>query len=946
MIEIITPENLPVKWDDDGVQKEITQEITTETAGSNNKTQKAVQILAKRISRNSSFKYAVLFPRRKDVLMYNTHKNHYDLEEMKILNEYVSLLILDIIDGLKLPRSVIDSVSVRLKQEHYRKSLSFWNEPLDCIPYNNGNYFVDTGEFLPVPDYTTFVTYRLFYNYVTEGECPIFDRYIYDLAEGHSDRVDLLMGFLYSVLHSLTELQSWMHIYGQGGGGKSIFIHLCTLLVGEEVTAPSKVNALNKDKFETQHVKDMKLVPCSETKDWESDLETIKGLTGGDKLPSREKHSNLKEEFVFGGKILITGNHKMHVRDSGGAIERRHLFLQVKVGNKGSVALLEKSSRTGKWGGTMLKELPQIANKIRNMDRVKVMENIKNFPESCPSQKAEWEYLMESFDPMSAFIKEALVPGEGSFIGAKMKNTPGARLEARSRNTIYPAYAEWCSRRSEIPLGVRKFSESLDDALTRNGRVGWVKRVQEGQKLMQLELRQGFWDKDQEFGAPTVVATSAPTPPPLPDKLIPLASETLEDRYTNLDGTPKVCIAKLNDHDKTILTQWSLDRHPCLDELLYEKYMSHFQSTEFKEMMNKLGKIIAHDPNFGTQSLVPFELVSPIASNDYKDRVKEVIEKNIENLKSFSFCPYTYKLMGSSPRICPQIRKFSPNSVKRHVRTTLYSRLGDVLDRELGYTILDLDLASCYSAIVRGLYPSYLPHVNLALANKGLWNGIKQDFIEKGLESSFHKDAVKVCVYSSFFTGGRAAMRKGIVQKFIDLAGITRSEFDASRYSQDVDSFAQVIVNNMQNSKYIEEFRNISEMVQNESIGTELVGPTGYRKLVTKNHFGEDYSDYLQSYEFALVSQTMVTVGDEFPDLEYLAHFHDGLTVAIPSNQCESLIERVNVILETLRGKLGLETKQSFEIKDKFHKILNNNYSLSQSTIKVLKAYKKKNNIQ
>ena len=111
-----------------------------------------------------------------------------------------------------------------------------------------------------------------------------------------------------------------------------------------------------------------------------------------------------------------------------------------------------------------------------------------------------------------------------------------------------------------------------------------------------------------------------------------------------------------------------------------------------------------------------------------------------------------WKNCGTSPRILPSSYGTSINFTKKVVRNRAYEIMGEKA-KELGFTIIDYDLTSCYMSILLGLYPEQLRVLQKVVQEVGLWKFIENEFIREGQQDRFNKPFVKICVYSSFFLG-------------------------------------------------------------------------------------------------------------------------------------------------------------------------------------------------
>nr|YP_009478058.1 hypothetical protein AnanMp22 [Anthoceros angustus]AVP12834.1 hypothetical protein AnanMp22 [Anthoceros angustus] len=220
----------------------------------------------------------------------------------------------------------------------------------------------------------------------------------------------------------------------------------------------------------------------------------------------------------------------------------------------------------------------------------------------------------------------------------------------------------------------------------------------------------------------------------------------------------------------------------------------------------------------------------------------------------FGVIPYKYKSMGISPRILPVSYGESINFSKRFLREKVYAHLGCSL-RDKGLVIIDLDLVSCFTSILLGLFPEELSLVRKAV-DHGLWKYLEEEFHRNGKGGDlFKKGPVKICVYSSFFGGGTKAMTTGIMEGFREGLGIRPSEFKKYPDYLKMEKLANDVTYQMQQSSVISVFREVSKLMQDMHLDKLLVGPTGHKSRVSAEYFRSNYSNYLQSFEFALLAQ-------------------------------------------------------------------------------------------
>ena len=195
----------------------------------------------------------------------------------------------------------------------------------------------------------------------------------------------------------------------------------------------------------------------------------------------------------------------------------------------------------------------------------------------------------------------------------------------------------------------------------------------------------------------------------------------------------------------------------------------------------------------------------------------------------------------------------------------------------------------------------------------GLWNFIKQEFTNSN--KTFNKPAVKICVYSSFFLGGNKGMITGILESYRKDIGYYSKEFRDSEFYEQAYKIAQQVTEQMQNYSIIDDFRDISKYIKESYINSYLIGPTGHSYMVTDNTFTSVYPNYLQSFEFALLSEGFLRTKIQYPESRIIGHFHDGNVLALSIDSYEKIIETYSQNIKNLGSELHLHYPQTLEIK-------------------------------
>ncbi len=254
-----------------------------------------------------------------------------------------------------------------------------------------------------------------------------------------------------------------------------------------------------------------------------------------------------------------------------------------------------------------------------------------------------------------------------------------------------------------------------------------------------------------------------------------------------------------------------------------------------------------------------------IGSQEYYDLIMKQVVKGLTLIKKNGIIPFKYKSMGVSPRILPVGYSNTVNSVRREVRHYAYEILANQARLTgIDISILYLDLKSCYTSILLGLYPQHLSFIQGVLEGKGLWNYIKQEFKNIGKGSSYNKPAVKICTYASFFQGGYNAMIQGIIESHRNNLGLTVHQFKKCSFFEELHAQAMEIASIMMNSMIVNDFKSVSSRVLEEFLNEYMVGPSGHSYLVNRDGFKTIYPNYLQSFEFAILAQSTLMALEDF----------------------------------------------------------------------------------
>lgn len=845
--------------------------------------------------KHSSLKYLKVFMRTDSYYYYDPsigiyvylQPNEFPILVSRVLSllendNYVSYLFVSkVVNQLKL--SEISHLGCPQFDKNY---LAFTNGILDLETRTLKSFS---------PDY--FITSRLPFEYDPQRKPNKFWSFLDNFCNGLDDRKAFTRAWLNALVLQRVHNQVFIYITGPAGTGKSTMGHLATALVGKDAVVTASLRALNSNEFEILNLIGKKLILISDSEEFQGPLDMLKRIVGGDALKGRKKYVQGSFEVMPEGLVLMIANHPLRARDSSNAINRRlRVFPADRVAQERSNLIHFGGNY---WEGTLAQELPGIMNWVLEMDQKEADDILQHTNSKVPSLLQHSTEAAENLNPILVWVKEEVLPGRGSYVGFRMQEGPKSNVEGARRMALYPAYYSWCKRVGLCPTNQKRFIVELLETLKLE-RISCQKEKKEyGVFISGIQLRPDVYNRDHVYGAPLLLETNHLTEDTTKMSLeTPLRSLQLDE--INRDNIPPYRAP----------TKGTI--HPRISPNLYSEYMEKLGKTSFKEILNKVAK----QTDMELAGPLTHEYCSncTIKSEEFQSRANKVITKGLNQIKSFGGIPYSYKPLGVSPRILPISYGNTINSTKRLVRERVYINMGEAA-LEHGKVLVDLDIVSCYTSILLGLYPDHLRAIQRAIEGEGLWNYIKKEFQNNGRGHVYNKPAVKVCVYSSFFMGGNRAMINGILDSFRKDLGLSEREFRNTSYYEDCHQVARDIVNEMMNSSVIMDFKAISEWIRKAYDSDFLVGPTGHSYFVSEETFKTAYPNYLQSFEFALLAQTTLETIKSFPSVEVIGHYHDGNVLAIKVSEKDEVLNFMFDRIGQIGSALGLRYKQKLEVK-------------------------------
>ena len=295
--------------------------------------------------------------------------------------------------------------------------------------------------------------WQLPYGFDPMASCPTVKRYLLTATGGDRSVIKFLMAWMYAVLTGRSDLQKYLELVGDGGSGKSTFLELCTMLVGDENRVVTDLKRLEGSRFETANLKGKRLAQITDSNKHGGDVSTLKAITGGDPLPYEKKGIQAAEPFVFTGLVMIAANESIQSSDYTSGISRRRV--PVKFEHRVS----EKEKRRYRKQGGIIQvtqaQMSGLVNWLLSLDESEVVDLINNPEGEMKRQKVEAELKV---NPLLAWLNENVVRctagQDEDYVGDK---------KAHPAECLYPNYVDYCERQGREPLSTTRFGTLVLD---------------------------------------------------------------------------------------------------------------------------------------------------------------------------------------------------------------------------------------------------------------------------------------------------------------------------------------------------------------------------------------------------------------------------------------------------------------------------------------------------
>ncbi|MEI6424744.1 MAG: phage/plasmid primase, P4 family [Lentisphaerota bacterium] len=349
----------------------------------------------------------------------------------------------------RISNSVLSDVTLNLKSSNLCFLPSDLQEPFnisgassetDLFNMKNGLLNRVTMEIKPhTPD--LFSTVQLPYDYRPDALCPRWLQYLQEVQAETPENIRLLKLMFGLCLIPETRFNIAFYLYGEGGTGKSVCLHVLTKLIGEHNICCIPLNRFG-EKFGLYPLttKLINVVGESPFQTKYNELagaeNTLKEVTDGGIIPVEQKMKNPFQAKVTARCIFATNNLPLFSDRSNGLWDRlRIISFKTRIRGTG------QENQNLRY--ELEEELPGIF--LWSLEGLRELQELQRFPDTPDGQAIRDEHR-DICDHERVFLNE--------FYSFEI----GCQRETRA---VYEHYREWMKENGYNGMGEARFSQSV-----------------------------------------------------------------------------------------------------------------------------------------------------------------------------------------------------------------------------------------------------------------------------------------------------------------------------------------------------------------------------------------------------------------------------------------------------------------------------------------------------
>lgn len=396
----------------------------------------------------------------------------------------VNPFIISALDKIKYKKYTYSQVSSIKQFTRDLLRIEKFEDSRTLLPLRNGVYNLKTNQLERFDNYS--FNWELPYSYDVGKKCPATLRYLITTTNGDKDLIKFLLAWMRVLIAGEYSVQKYIELVGDGGTGKSTFLELCTLLVGENNRVVTDLKSLENNRFESANLQGKKLALITDSSRYGGEVSILKAITGGDVVRNEKKNKQAGNGFVFTGLVMIASNEQIQSSDYTSGLARRKIpvIFNARVSEK------EKSRYPRGIIYQMKQELPGLLNILIKIDLKDAVKLVK-YPEGTLAKIKIQNEL--GTNPILQWMHENLIrceDGRHSFIGKGVKQTDSVEEIKEARDTkLYPNYCGWCEEQGKHPVAINRFSGLIEDNARSRGIDTKKRRLEKGTFFKHLRLR-------------------------------------------------------------------------------------------------------------------------------------------------------------------------------------------------------------------------------------------------------------------------------------------------------------------------------------------------------------------------------------------------------------------------------------------------------------------------
>jgi putative DNA primase/helicase len=343
----------------------------------------------------------------------------------------------------------------------------------DIIPFKNGLLNLKTGELL-AHNRKDSQTWVIPHEYNRGADCPRIKNWLFNAAGKDAATVEFLRAWIYALITRETSFHGFLHLKGRGGTGKSTFINLMQLIIGQDNAITTSLRELENNRFETAGFMGKALVVINDAEKYKGGASVLKAMTGRDALRYEKKNKQQKLSFIYRGQMVIASNDDLMTFEKDSGLERRRFtVLFDEVVSEEEKRRFLASCYLGDFSNYLAEEAPGLFNWCLQLGRNQALTTLRNPPDAI--RKANRE-AAENNNPVLAWLAlDCVLKSDAmALMGAKREESISIDMGEGERRTrrefvnadteLYPNFLRFCAERNLMPVSERNFSAMVIDA--------------------------------------------------------------------------------------------------------------------------------------------------------------------------------------------------------------------------------------------------------------------------------------------------------------------------------------------------------------------------------------------------------------------------------------------------------------------------------------------------